>query len=58
MHAQVDDNETSHSEWSEDEVCACEPLIDHDSAGYTTDDACLDQASMINDAGLTDAEGK
>ena len=52
--------ETSLSEWSEDEDGgASEPLLDHDqdSTGYATDDPGLDHASMMNDTGLTDAEG-
>ena len=53
--------ETSLSEWSEEEEGgASEPLLDHDqdSTGYTTDDPALEHASMMNDTGLTDAEGK
>lgn len=52
--------EPSLSEWSEEEDGnASEPLLDQDqdSTGYTTDDPALDQASMMNDTGLTDAEG-
>ena len=30
---------------------------DAESAGYTTDDAALENLSLYNDAGLTDAEG-
>lgn len=51
--------ETSQSEWSEDDDgAASEPLLDQESTGYTTDDPALEQVSMMNDAGLTDAEGK
>ena len=55
----VDGNETSQSEWSEeDDGGASEPLLDRESTGgYTTDDAALEHASVMNDAGLTDAEG-
>ena len=52
--------ETSLSEWSEEEEGGgSEPLLDHDqdSTGYATDDPALDHASMMNDTGLTDAEG-
>ncbi|XP_045121655.1 Ca(2+)/calmodulin-responsive adenylate cyclase-like isoform X5 [Portunus trituberculatus] len=53
-----DGGETSQSEWSEDDDgAASEPLLDQESTGYTTDDPALEQVSMINDAGLTDAEG-
>jgi len=49
------------SEWSEDEEGAqSEPLLDQldvESAGYTTNDEALENASMLNDGGLTDAEG-
>lgn len=58
---QADGNETSQSEWSEDddEGGASEPLLDQEStAGYTTDDAALEHASVMNEAGLTDAEGE
>lgn len=48
-------NMESQSEWSEDECkdeCAgCE------SAGYITDDPALENLSLLNEAGLTDAEG-
>ena len=54
-----DGGETSQSEWSEDDDgAASEPLLDQESTGYTTDDPALEQVSMINDAGLTDAEGE
>ncbi|XP_066145642.1 adenylate cyclase type 1 isoform X2 [Euwallacea fornicatus] len=51
--------EGSVSEWSEDEDGgASEPLLnDRESTGYTTDDPALENVSMINEAGLTDAEG-
>ncbi|KAL1498283.1 hypothetical protein ABEB36_009104 [Hypothenemus hampei] len=51
--------EESVSEWSEDEDGgASEPLLnDRESTGYTTDDPALENISMINEAGLTDAEG-
>ncbi|KAK8747822.1 hypothetical protein OTU49_016629 [Cherax quadricarinatus] len=53
-----DGGETSQSEWSEDDDgAASEPLLDQESTGYTTDDPALEQVSMMNDAGLTDAEG-
>lgn len=52
--------ETSQSEWSEeDEGGASEPLLaDKESTGYTTDDPALENISMLNEAGLTDAEGR
>ncbi|KAK3930408.1 Adenylate cyclase type 1 [Frankliniella fusca] len=60
--------ETSQSEWSEDddeddddeddENAASEPLLnDRESTGYTTDDPALENVSMLNETGLTDAEG-
>ncbi|XP_064211250.1 Ca(2+)/calmodulin-responsive adenylate cyclase isoform X2 [Tribolium castaneum] len=51
--------EGSQSEWSEDEDGgASEPLLnDRESTGYTTDDPALENISMINETGLTDAEG-
>ncbi|KAB7507476.1 Adenylate cyclase, germination specific, partial [Armadillidium nasatum] len=56
---ETDGNETSQSEWSEDDDgAASEPLLDRESTGgYTTDDAALEQVSVMNEAGLTDAEG-
>lgn len=59
----VEDN-LSQSEWSDDddeEGAASEPLLaggDRESTGYMTDDPALENISMMNDAGLTDAEGK
>nr|CAD7265051.1 unnamed protein product [Timema shepardi] len=52
--------ETSQSEWSEEEEgAASEPLLaDRESTGYTTDDPALENISMLNETGLTDAEGK
>lgn len=49
----------SASEWSEDEDGgASEPLLnDRESTGYTTDDPALENVSMLNETGLTDAEG-
>ncbi|XP_074029785.1 adenylate cyclase rutabaga isoform X3 [Leptinotarsa decemlineata] len=51
--------EGSPSEWSEDEDGgASEPLLnDRESTGYTTDDPALENISMLNETGLTDAEG-
>nr|CAH7767810.1 unnamed protein product [Callosobruchus chinensis] len=48
----------SASEWSEDEDGgASEPLLnDRESTGYTTDDPALENISMLNETGLTDAE--
>ncbi|XP_050528541.1 Ca(2+)/calmodulin-responsive adenylate cyclase-like isoform X2 [Daktulosphaira vitifoliae] len=46
----------SESEWSDEEE-ASEPLLDKDSTGYTTDDPALENISIMNDTGLTDAEG-
>lgn len=52
-------HEGSQSEWSEDdEGGASEPLLnDRESTGYTTDDPALENISMMNETGLTDAEG-
>ena len=63
--------ETSQSEWSDedddededeeddDDNAASEPLLaDRESTGYTTDDPALENISMLNETGLTDAEGK
>jgi hypothetical protein len=54
-------SEQVESEWSEDddeENAASEPLLnDRESTGYTTDDGLLENVSMLNEAGLTDAEG-
>lgn len=52
-------HEGSQSEWSEDEEGgASEPLLnDRESTGYTTDDPALENISMMNETGLTDAEG-
>jgi hypothetical protein len=51
----LETNMESQSEWSEDEGkdegAGCE------SAGYLTDDAGLENLSLLNEAGLTDAEG-
>lgn len=50
----------SQSEWSEDDEDggASEPLLnDRESTGYTTDDPALENISMLNETGLTDAEG-
>jgi adenylate cyclase 1 len=48
-------NMESQSEWSEDECKdeggGCE------STGYITDDPALENLSLLNEAGLTDAEG-
>ncbi|XP_049778147.1 Ca(2+)/calmodulin-responsive adenylate cyclase [Schistocerca cancellata] len=54
--------EASQSEWSEDDDdeggAASEPLLaDRESTGYTTDDPALENVSMLNETGLTDAEG-
>ncbi|XP_050427048.1 Ca(2+)/calmodulin-responsive adenylate cyclase isoform X2 [Adelges cooleyi] len=46
----------SESEWSDEEEVS-EPLLDKDSTGYTTDDPALENISIMNDTGLTDAEG-
>ncbi|KAG8227926.1 hypothetical protein J437_LFUL008738, partial [Ladona fulva] len=52
---------TSQSEWSDEEDedgAASEPLLaDRESTGYTTDDPALENVSMLNETGLTDAEG-
>lgn len=51
----LETNMESQSEWSEDEcrdeAGGCE------SAGYITDDPALENLSLLNEAGLTDAEG-
>ena len=59
-HTSMPKGEGSQSEWSEDEEGgASEPLLnDRESTGYTTDDPALENISMINETGLTDAEGK
>ncbi|XP_049823997.1 Ca(2+)/calmodulin-responsive adenylate cyclase-like isoform X2 [Aethina tumida] len=59
MHGTGAGAEGSVSEWSEDEDGgASEPLLnDRESTGYTTDDPALENISMINETGLTDAEG-
>ena len=54
-------DEASQSEWSDDDDGGVsEPLlgVDRESTGYTTDDTALENASIMNDAGLTDAEGE
>lgn len=53
----LETNMESQSEWSEDEgkdeIAGCE------STGYITeDDPVLENLSLLNEAGLTDAEGK
>lgn len=47
----LESNVESQSEWSEDECAAVE------STGYITDDPALENLSLLNEAGLTDAEG-
>lgn len=51
----LESNMESQSEWSEDECrddgAGCE------STGYITDDPALENLSLLNEAGLTDAEG-
>lgn len=61
----VDCNNHSQSEWSDEEEeddeegGASEPLLnDRESTGYTTDDPALENISMMNETGLTDAEGE
>lgn len=44
----------SQSEWSEDE---CRDEAAPESTGYITDDPALENLSLLNEAGLTDAEG-
>ena len=55
-------NETSQSEWSDDDSDADRsPLLasdQSDSNGYTSDEQGLEYASVLNENGLTDAEGK
>nr|XP_022918465.1 Ca(2+)/calmodulin-responsive adenylate cyclase isoform X6 [Onthophagus taurus] len=60
QHHTQKETENSQSEWSEDDEAegASEPLLnDRESTGYTTDDPALENISMINETGLTDAEG-
>ncbi|XP_017782310.1 PREDICTED: Ca(2+)/calmodulin-responsive adenylate cyclase-like, partial [Nicrophorus vespilloides] len=59
LDRQLGPAEVSQSEWSEDEEGgASEPLLnDRESTGYTTDDPALENISMLNETGLTDAEG-
>lgn len=55
----LEKEDCSQSEWSDEEDAgASEPLLnDRESTGYTTDDPALENISMLNEAGLTDAEG-
>uniref|UniRef100_T1J6T7 adenylate cyclase n=1 Tax=Strigamia maritima TaxID=126957 RepID=T1J6T7_STRMM len=48
--------EFGETESSEDEAHEEEPLLEEEP-GYAIDDPTLDNASMLNEAGLTDAEG-
>ncbi|XP_065567716.1 Ca(2+)/calmodulin-responsive adenylate cyclase-like isoform X2 [Artemia franciscana] len=58
---QIACNETSQSEWSDDDSDADRsPLLasdQSDSNGYTSDEQGLEYASVLNENGLTDAEG-
>jgi adenylate cyclase 1 len=50
----------SQSEWSDEEDSEEEEPGDdeQESTGYITDDPALDNISVTNENGLTDAEGK
>uniref|UniRef100_A0A7G3A9D1 adenylate cyclase n=3 Tax=Lutzomyia longipalpis TaxID=7200 RepID=A0A7G3A9D1_LUTLO len=58
-HQSMDSNHCeleSQSEWS-DEECREEATGGAESAGYITDEPGLENVSLLNEAGLTDAEG-
>lgn len=56
-HQSLDSNPVeSQSEWSDDE-CREEPTGGAESTGYITDEPGLENISLLNEAGLTDAEG-
>ncbi|XP_055713840.1 Ca(2+)/calmodulin-responsive adenylate cyclase isoform X2 [Phlebotomus papatasi] len=58
-HQSIDSNHCemeSQSEWS-DEECREEATGGAESAGYITDEPGLENVSLLNEAGLTDAEG-
>lgn len=48
----------SQSEWSDEQDSEEEEQQQDEQDGYTTDDPALENVSMINENGLTDAEGK
>ncbi|XP_052126237.1 Ca(2+)/calmodulin-responsive adenylate cyclase isoform X1 [Frankliniella occidentalis] len=53
-----EDEDDDDDEDEDDENAASEPLLnDRESTGYTTDDPALENVSMLNETGLTDAEG-
>ncbi|XP_026481345.1 Ca(2+)/calmodulin-responsive adenylate cyclase-like [Ctenocephalides felis] len=60
---QVSTRDCSHSEWSDDEENEDgntnneQECPDRESNGYTTDEQGLENVSLLNEAGLTDAEG-
>jgi hypothetical protein len=56
-HQSIDSNPMeSQSEWSDDE-CREEATGGAESTGYITDEPGLENVSLLNEAGLTDAEG-
>ncbi|XP_058819341.1 Ca(2+)/calmodulin-responsive adenylate cyclase isoform X2 [Topomyia yanbarensis] len=56
-HQSLDSNQVeSQSEWSDDE-CREEATGGAESTGYITDEPGLENISLLNEAGLTDAEG-
>jgi hypothetical protein len=56
-HQSIDSNPLeSQSEWSDDE-CREEATGGAESTGYITDEPGLENVSLLNEAGLTDAEG-
>ncbi|XP_055618682.1 Ca(2+)/calmodulin-responsive adenylate cyclase isoform X2 [Toxorhynchites rutilus septentrionalis] len=56
-HQSLDSNPVeSQSEWSDDE-CREEATGGAESTGYITDEPGLENISLLNEAGLTDAEG-
>lgn len=61
---QVSTRDCSHSEWSDEDDNEDgqtnndqEECPDRESNGYTTDEQGLENVSLLNEAGLTDAEG-
>ncbi|KAJ6638235.1 Ca(2+)/calmodulin-responsive adenylate cyclase [Pseudolycoriella hygida] len=56
-HQSIDSNPVeSQSEWSDDD-CREEATGGAESTGYITDEPGLENVSLLNEAGLTDAEG-
>lgn len=63
LFLKVSTRDCSHSEWSDDEENEDgntnneQECPDRESNGYTTDEQGLENVSLLNEAGLTDAEG-